>query len=84
MVASNRNSGSTQINSSREMKPPSTVSSKSPMARKQEGYSVPHEGRRGNLREELTILGLDRVITQSQELLQWSTRLMQPWKTVQF
>lgn len=29
MVASNRKSGSTQINSSREMKPPSTVSSKS-------------------------------------------------------
>lgn len=69
-------------NSSRKGKPPNNtaVCSKSPMARKQEVYSVSHGGRGagdGNLREELKILGLDRVMTHSQELLHQSTRLRQ-------
>ena len=86
MVASNGNHGSMRINSSRKVKPPSNtaVSSGSPMARKQEVYSVSHGGRRRNLREELKILGLDRIMTQSQELLHQSTRLRQLYERVQF
>ena len=89
MVASNRNCGSMHINSSRKGKPPSNtaVSSKSPVARKQEVYSASHGGRRGNSREELKILGLDRVMTQVKQscgLLHQSTRLRQLYQRVQF
>lgn len=66
VVASNRNCGSMRINRSRRGKPPSNtaVSSKSPVATKQEVYSASHAGRRGNSRDELKILGLNRVMTQ--------------------
>lgn len=69
-------------------KPPSNtaVSSKSPVARKQEVYSVSRR-KEGNLREELKILGLNRVMTQVKQscgLLHQSTRLRQLYQRVQF